>query len=272
MTMGSIFISENACAPLRRTLEETGNSVFTVCSSDVVYGAISSHPDIYMCKIKNVLTIDDMIVTEPDIRKIYQEEMQRENGSFTESPLIPALRTEDGRGHIVFEMGHIGSAYPEDVVYNAAVTERFFLHNTRFTSPQLLDRARDAGLEIISVRQGYTKCSCVTVGERSLITADEGIVHTLDAYNRNILEETGGAEDTIDVLRIEKGHVKLEDFEYGFLGGASGCVGDTVYFNGDLSQHPDCGKIVRFIEEHGYRVRYFPGEELTDIGSVIWLP
>ena len=198
--------------------------------------------------------------------------MQSDNDSFAESPIIPALQADDDRGHIVFEMGHIGYEYPEDAVYNAAATERFFLHNTRCTSPSLLDRARNAGLEIISVRQGYTKCSCVTVGERALITADEGILRTLRAYNEDIMKETGRREDTIDILPVEQGHVKLEGYDYGFLGGASGCVEDVIYFNGDLSQHPDCEKILSFIEERGYRARYFPGEELTDIGSVIWLP
>ena len=47
---------------------------------------------------------------------------------------------------------------------------------------------------------------------------------------------------------------------------------NTVYFNGDLSAHPDCRRICDFIEGHGLHVRYFEGEPLTDIGSVIWLP
>lgn len=270
--MGSIFVSEDACAPLRRALEKTGHNVFNVLSSDIVPDAISSHPDIYMCRIKNILTIDDMIVTEPDIREMYIRQMQSDNDNFAESPIIPALRADDGRGHIVFEMGHIGYDYPEDAVYNAAATDRFFLHNISCTSPSLLDRARSAGLEIIPVRQGYTKCSCVTVGDRAVITADGGILRTLSAYNEEILKETGRREDTIDVLPVEQGHVKLPGFDYGFLGGASGCVEDVIYFNGDLSLHPDFEKIRIFIEERGYRIRYFPGEELTDIGSVIWLP
>ena len=77
---------------------------------------------------------------------------------------------------------------------------------------------------------------------------------------------------TIDVLLIEKGHVALDGFEYGFLGGASGCIENTVYFNGDLSKHPDFEKICRFIESQNCRVRYFEGEPLADIGSVIYLP
>ena len=69
--------SEKACAPLRTALEETGHTIYTVKSSDVVYDAISSHPDIYMCKINNVLVIDDSIVMEPDLRRVYMEELER---------------------------------------------------------------------------------------------------------------------------------------------------------------------------------------------------
>lgn len=270
--MGMIFLSEDACGPLRRALEETGHEVFTVRPSDVVGRAIAAHPDIYMCRIKNILTIDDSIVTEPDIRAIYIEELQERSESFAEKPIIPSVRTEGTEGRVAFEMGHLGPEYPEDAAYNAAAIGRFFIHNTRWTSPALLDRARAAGLDVVSVRQGYTKCSCVTVGERALITADEGILRTLRAYNEEVLQETGDAGETLDLLQIEGGHVRLEGYEYGFLGGASGCVENTVYFNGDLSAHPDCRRICDFIEGHGLHVRYFEGEPLTDIGSVIWLP
>ena len=275
--MGSIFVSELACAPLRQALESTGHTVYTVKPSDVVYDAISSHPDIYMCRIKNVLVIDDAIQTEPNLREQYMDELEEKSEDFSETPIIPALRPDDTKGHIVFEMGGIGYEYPFDIAYNAAVTDRFFIHNTEWTSPSLLDRARDAGLDISSVRQGYTKCSCVVAGKRGLITADEGIYRTVSAYNEMVLEELDAeageaSDDTLDVLLVEKGHVALEGFEYGFLGGASGCVENTVYFNGDLSEHPDFDRICRFIEAQGCRLEYFKGEPLTDIGSIIYLP
>ena len=103
--MGSIFISEKACAPLRTALEETGHTIYTVKSSDVVYDAISSHPDIYMCKINNVLVIDDSIVMEPDLRRVYMEELERKSDDFSETPIIPVMRPKDSGGYIVFEMG-----------------------------------------------------------------------------------------------------------------------------------------------------------------------
>ncbi len=319
--MGSIFVSERACGPLKKALAQTGHDVYEVCSSDVVYDAISSHPDIYMCRIKNVLVIDDSIVMKPNLKERYMEELIKKSDDISAKPIIPLMKTDGDESWIVFEMGGIGYEYPDDVAYNAVSTDRFFIHNTELTSPQLLDRARNAGLNIISVRQGYTKCSCVVVGERAVITSDEGICRVLEAWNKMVLkeikeeyderkilygnnedeknlnridengdgliqkilngknsgteskhDETETADETIDFLLVRKGYVALDGFEYGFLGGASGCIDDTVYFNGDLSAHPDYEKIRRFIEAHGLRVKFFADEPLTDIGSIIFLP
>ena len=52
-----------------------------------------------------------MILTRPDIKEMYIRQMQSDNDSFAESPIIPALQADDDRGHIVFEMGHIGYEY-----------------------------------------------------------------------------------------------------------------------------------------------------------------
>ena len=73
----------------------------------------------------------------------------------------------------------------------------------------------------------------------------------------------------LGVLPVSQGHVKLDGFEYGFLGGASGRVGDEIVFNGDLSAHPDYEAIREFIESRGLAVRFFPEYPLTDIGSIL---
>ena len=46
--------------------------------------------------------------------------------------------------------------------------------------------------------------------------------------------------------------------------------GDTVYFNGDLTAHPDSETIISFIEKRGLKVRWFAGRPLTDIGSILY--
>lgn len=261
--MGDIFISETASPQLLEKLASIGHKIYKVKPSPAVHPSIAAHPDIYMCRVKNTVLIDEAIKTEPD------------------------LRSRD----IIFEMGNIGAEYPYDVPYNAVSTNKIFMHNTKYTLPELLDTAREAELNIINVKQGYTKCSCVTVGDNAIITSDEGIYKTICAYNSMLIEEsseesnagqefsqTGSISDstpyteTIDILLIQPGHIILEGMSAGFIGGTSGAIGNTVYFNGDLSRHPDFNKIINFIENHGFKIEWTNDIPLTDIGSIIFVP
>ena len=151
----------------------------------------------------------------------------------------------------------IGEKYPDNIKFNAVCLDRYFIHNLKYTSPALLKEVNRLGLTPVDVKQGYTKCSCVVVDDHSLITADRGIVGALKKY------------PDIDVLPISQGFVALEKYDYGFLGGASGRVGNEIIFNGDLSKHPDYEAICQFIQSRGLTVKYFPEYPLTDIGSIL---
>lgn len=146
--------------------------------------------------------------------------------------------------------------YPEETIFNACSTGRYFIHNLNHTERSLLDAARDSGLHMINVRQGYAKCSIVEVDESSIITYDDGIA---DACTKA----------GIDVLKVSPGNVVLPGYNTGFIGGASGKIGSSVVFNGDLSRHPDFLRIVDYIKSRGLDCVYFDDYPLTDIGSVI---
>lgn len=149
-----------------------------------------------------------------------------------------------------------GDVYPDDIALNAACTGRYFIHNLKHTVPQLLSRAEQLGMILVNVRQGYAKCSTVIVDEDSVITYDRGIAKACEAAG-------------LDVLTVSPGHVLLPGYDTGFIGGASGRMGSTIVFNGDLTAHPDFSSIVSFIEERGLSVKWFDEWPLTDIGSII---
>lgn len=155
------------------------------------------------------------------------------------------------------EKNNLGRDYPDDVSYNAACTGKYFIHNLAFTAPRLLDAAKTADMTLIDVRQGYSKCSIVVVDETSLITYDEGIVKACSAYPE------------LEVLKVSPGFVRLDGFDTGFIGGASGRIGNEIIFNGDLFRHPDFERIVEFIESRGLKCRWFSEYPLTDIGSIL---
>lgn len=147
----------------------------------------------------------------------------------------------------------IGSSYPENILFNAACTGTYFIHNLKHTCPSLL-KAAD-GCNRIHVSQGYTKCNIVLVDQTSIITSDKGIFNA--------------CRKELDVLLIRPGHVKLRRFPYGFLGGASGRIGSEVLFNGNLELHPDFEGITAFIRQRGLTPVYFTQYPLEDIGSIL---
>ncbi len=267
--MGTVFISKDACEPLVQDLSRAGHEIITVYPAGLAAPAIDAHPDIFMCRVGKTMMIDDSVQTVPSIRKMHEEALLAQAEDLLSVPLVPSDSSVSFE-HILFNMGSIGDEYPYDVPYNAAVTERFFIHNTEYTAPALYDLARACGMEIIRVRQGYARCSCVIAGPDAVITADRGIASAVETYN-SMLDEEGSDEGRLDCLLIEPGHVKLPGYKYGFIGGTSGLVENRVYFNGDLSEHPDCGRICRFITEHGMTPVWYPGEPLVDIGSIMYL-
>ena len=161
---------------------------------------------------------------------------------------------------VIGKPAELGASYPADIPYNAVCTGNFFIHNLRFTAGGLLDivraKAEQGEMTLVDVKQGYAKCSTVIVDERSIITYDRGIAEPC-------------LKAGMDVLLISPGHIRLDGYNTGFVGGCSGRIKDTIIFNGDLSRHPDFEAITLFIQSKGLKCKWFPGWALEDIGSII---
>ena len=212
----NVYLSENVNNALVEYLITNGWTIKIVSAYSEIKTGISSHPDIYMCKL----------------------------GVLDEAEVFFGDRAA------------LGEKYPADVIYNAACTGKYFIHNLKYTSPELLKLAENRGFTLINTRQGYAKCSLALIDENSVITSDEGTAKAL---------KNAG----LDVLLIEKGYVRLEGYDYGFIGGACGRVGNVMVFNGNLAAHPDYGRIESFILSKGLLLKFFPEYPLEDIGSVI---
>lgn len=209
------YVSFHAEDMLCEYIRQKGYEVRRVRPASEITGETAYHPDLVMCRL----------------------------GISDDAPVISA---EDDTRCCVRD------GYPRDVFFNAACTGEFFIHNLKYTSPQLLKAA--AGMKHINVRQGYTKCSVVIVDEKSIITYDKGIYRA--------------CRDHFSVLLVRPGFVRLRGYDTGFIGGASGRVGDEIVFNGDLSHHPDFDEICDFVDRRGLSCKWFDWE-LEDIGSII---
>lgn len=195
--------------------------------------------------IKPLADIDESIACHPDI---YFCRLGKTHQSNT---------TSNSNNTIFYgDPSKLKHDYPGHAIYNGCSTGKFFLHNLKITDEKLLKVVDDCGLTKIHVSQGYSKCTCVVVDENSIITADMGIAKA-------------ASKAGLDVLTIQKAQVLLPGYPYGFLGGASGKVGNTILFNGDLSAHSDFERIKDFIHSRGLNIKYFEEYPLTDIGSII---
>lgn len=146
--------------------------------------------------------------------------------------------------------------YPGNAIYNGCSTGKYFIHNLKITSPDLMFSVELSQHIKIHVAQGYAKCNCVVVDEISIITSDKGI-------------EKAAGKAGMNVLLIKPAQVVLDGYKYGFLGGASGRIGNTIIFNGNITAHSDYYAIKEFIEHRGLEIIYFEHYPLTDIGSII---
>lgn len=232
--MNIIFISELAEKSFIEHMTGLGR-VILVPRDPRFDPRIASHPDLVITIVDNSLIID-------------------ENADSSIFLQLDALHVPYIRSSCV-----LGSKYPEDVAYNAVVTGHHLIHRLDSTNTLTLQHCRNIGKALVNVKQGYSKCSTVIVDNKHLISTDNGICQIIRNYT------------DINILPVQPGFVELEGFDYGFLGGCSGLIRDTLVFHGDLSKHPDYFSIKEFVESTGKRLLYFTDFPLRDIGSILVL-
>ncbi len=192
--------------------------------------------------------LDKAIASHPDMLLFFTG-----NGILTHSdhmiPECPLPQTPIGE--------KLGKKYPEDVLLNAARVGRYLICRPDATASLLLAYARENGLTVLPVRQGYAKCNTCIVSDRAVITEDASIASALSGVG-------------VDVLHVASGHVTLTGYPYGFIGGASGSDGTHIFFCGNLAKHPDCARIEAFCLGHGKQPISLCDQPLLDVGSLIF--
>lgn len=151
---------------------------------------------------------------------------------------------------------NIGCRYPDNVALNAVLIGNKLMCKESALHPLVKEYCHSASIEIINVKQGYAKCSTLVVNENSIITDDESIYKV-------------ALQNDINALLIEKGDIILDDDNYGFIGGASAVIGDSVYFFGDINTHKNANKIKTFIKNRNLNIVSTTHDKLTDIGGIV---
>lgn len=199
-----------------------------------LYDAISYHPDIMIHHLGG-----NDIVVAPNI----------------DNSIVYKLEEEGF--NIIIGKSVLSSKYPKDIAYNAARIGRYLVCNVKYTDDVILEQAQKRKLEIINIKQGYSKCSLCILDKENVITFDRGIKNQLDKYN-------------INTLLITPGYIKLFNMDYGFIGGACGKVSnDEIAFFGNLNLHPDYEKMYYFMKNNGKKIVNLSENIMCDLGTLI---
>lgn len=200
--------------------------------------AIASHPDTVM------FFSDGEIITTAD----YCD---------TAAYVFSDIREYAPRIKTIFTADKRSDKYPSDCIMNAMKIGNKLFCKTDSVSEGVLSLAKRRGYEIIHTSQGYPACVTLCFGG-SAITSDKGLA--------SLLQKNG-----IRVTLIGTEGISLPPYEYGFIGGASGVVGDKVYFFGDINTHPDKDIIIETVKREGFIPVSLSEEPLTDLGGIIAL-
>ena len=151
---------------------------------------------------------------------------------------------------------NIKSPYPNDCLLNFADIGDYIICNKAILTKEIVELLPNK--QIIDVKQGYSKCSVCICKYNTIITDDISIYNAVLQY------------DNIKSLLVEKGSVRIDKYDYGFIGGCCGLIDkDILLFNGDLSTHSDFDKIKNFLYDNNVKYIDIKGKPLTDIGSII---
>lgn len=217
-------------------LKKQGLKPIKVPQSKLLYDAIDGHVDMQL----NILDKKSKtIIVHKDIEKVFLKELKKHSINF------------------IFSSNSLNSKYPNDIILNALITDKFIMHNIKYTDKNLLENCSTK--KILNVSQGYTNCSVLNIYNKAFITSDKVIYNTLK-------------DENYDVLLLPPGDILLEGFDYGFIGGTGGMIGDNkIAFFGNLNCYKYGNEIISFLKKHNITPIYLSDSKLVDRGSILTL-
>ena len=237
--MGYLVIDERMRSIEKENLKGLGYKLIKIKKSTNVYPEISSHVDIFACKVK------DKIIVEKSAYKMLKNKLNND-----ENILI------SGETMISYD-------YPNDIKYNVCIVGNKAIHNFKYTDSKIISELNKNNFELINVKQGYSNCSIAVIDENSIILSDKGLYNSLK--NRGI-----------DMLFLDYiPNIKLlnENGEYsqknGFIGGAISRIGDNIVVFGDLDKIDYNNKIRNFIKKKNLNIKEFTGINVVDYGGIM---
>ena len=236
--MSLILLGERYRPVLDAPLRELGLSPLYLPDNPMLDPRLAGHADL------SCFPAGERIWLSPQLKGTEIHETIQEHGYFVDFPNISE-----------------GILYPADAHLNLCAVGKRLFFSPKASAPEIVEFLTiTQGYQPIPVKQAYLRCAMLPVDEDSLITADPGVAKAARAAG-------------LQVLQIEPGHVALEGYDYGFLGGAGFLLPEQrlAVLSGRLDRHPDRGRIEAFLREHGLALHILTDEPIFDIGSAFVL-
>ena len=231
--MKKLIIDERMRTIEREKLKSLGYQLLEIKKSLNTYSEISSHVDIFICKI------GEKIIVEPS--------------QYMNIPEMQAII----KGHEKIETN-----YPYDIKYNVCTIGKMAIHNFKYTDLIVKEELIKQGYEMINTTQGYTNCSIAVIDDNSAIVTDKGLYKILKKHNIDFLY----LEYEPDIKLICSGQYSNRK---GFIGGAISKVGNKIIVFGDLNKIDINGVIRKFINKKGIEIIEFNGLDVIDYGGIV---
>ena len=218
----------------KEKLIELGYELIEINTSTKVYPEISSHVDIFACKVR------DKIIIEP-----------------TQYPNIMLYAKNSIKGQ-----DEVQEKYPDDIKYNVCTIGKKAIHNFQYTDEKLKQELINNNYELINTTQGYTNCSIAVIDDNSAIVSDKGLYKILKFYDIDTLL----VENNLDIKLLNGENYSSKK---GFIGGCITRLGDSIIVFGDLNKIDIDGRIRDFITSKKIKIIEFKGLDIIDYGGLI---
>ena len=237
--MKYLIIDERMRSFEKEELKKLGYKLIEINKNSNVYSEISSHVDIFTCKIKEKIVVENTVYENLKVQLKNMKEILVKGTSIVQNE------------------------YPNDICYNVCSVGNKAIHNFKYTDSKIVQELKKNNFELINVKQGYSNCSIAVIDENSIILSDRGLY--------NVLKDSG-----FDVLFLDyKPNIKLfnENGKYsemsGFIGGAITRIANNIIIFGDLNKIDYNGCIRSFIKERNLEIIDFKGLDVVDYGGII---
>lgn len=216
---------------LRDKLSEFNIKVFPSFESKILKGAVKTHPDMSLFKYD-----EDTLIASRESFDYYNEIFKG-----TKINIINA--NEDPH-----------EKYPSDVKFNALRIGEHLICKSDVCAKSIIKRFDEA--KIINSSQGYVKCSIIDVGSEYFASDDK--------YLYEIIKSLGQK-----CILLDKGFVKIKDYDYGFVGGASGYARDKIFLTGKIINEANRIRLEEFAREINKELIYLTEYDIFDIGTLM---